>query len=190
MIPPIGAQALRMPWALPPPRGKGGEALARGWSLRLEMLALQCVRLHLPLPPIAWTISTTAVLHPSPKAGEGPGMGANAAELRARPSFSTGLGRLPERSPLGRDGVTHPTPRDDQRPRGAHAFPIRDGAQRERQTPPIRVALWRRGPPSVPRGTRGGAPVDLCVSARRGRRCAHETHPLRRPARRADDRRV
>ena len=54
--------------------------------MRLEMLALQCVRLHLPLPPIAWTLSTTAVLHPSPEAGKGPGMGANAAELRARPN--------------------------------------------------------------------------------------------------------
>ena len=28
-------------------------------------------------------------------------MGANPAELRARPSFSTGLGRLPEWSPMG-----------------------------------------------------------------------------------------
>jgi hypothetical protein len=41
--------------------------------MRLEVLALQCVRLH--LPPIAWTIPTTAVVHPSPESGEGRGDG-------------------------------------------------------------------------------------------------------------------
>jgi hypothetical protein len=62
--------------SLPPPRGKGGEALSQEWSIRLQVLGVQCFSRRIARLPFAWTISPTGVLHPSPEAGEGTGMGA------------------------------------------------------------------------------------------------------------------